>query len=223
MNQFLEKFREIPRGVNLFSVLTLEWMTAVQDAIRALAQGDNITVEGDVTRNRGTAGVRLGAMRRFQTKGRGGAVATCRFGELITIPAEAPADPKRAIRGGVIFCGDKNYNVEPKVLNLTASGTWLIFLRIPVTANIDDAGEILLPGVETSTADDPADFWELLSWSVGPPATQYPNNTRPILGTGVGEIVIPIGKLTVSDGSATLVPARCGNITIDHCAGTLTA
>jgi hypothetical protein len=53
--------------------------------------------------------------------------------------------------------------------------------------------------------------------------TQYPANTRPLLTTGVGKIIIPIGKLTILDGAATLESVRCGNITINHCGGTLTA
>jgi hypothetical protein len=141
----------------------------------------------------------------------------CPFGEIITVGED------KAIRGGTLQVGDKNFDVPAKVFSTGSSGSWLVFLRVPVTANIDDAGEILLPGVETSTATDPAGFWELDAWSAGPPATQYEDNTRPVLSTGVGEIIIPIGKLTVAAGVGTLSAARCGNITVNHCGGTLTA
>jgi hypothetical protein len=149
--------------------------------------------------------------------GGGGGVNGCPFGEIIDEGED------KAIRGGTLQVGDKNFDVPAKVFSTGTSGSWLVFLRVPVTVNIDDAGEILLPGVETSTATDPAGFWELDAWSAGPPATQYEDNTRPVLSTGVGEIIIGIGKLTVAAGVGTLAAARCGNIIVNHCAGTLTA
>lgn len=145
----------------------------------------------------------------------GGTAGGCPFGEIIDDGED------KAIRGGVLQVGDKNFDVPNKVLSLGTPGVWLTFLRVPVTANIDDAGELLLPAVETSTATDPATFWELVPWAAGPPATQYPDDTRPILGTGVGEKIIPTGKLTIVGGVPTLAPVQCGQLLIDHCNGTL--
>jgi hypothetical protein len=153
--------------------------------------------------------------------GKGSAAAgTCYFGEIITWTVGETT--KTGIRGGTIQAGDKNFNVPNKELNLASTGVTLIYLEIAVTANNDDAGEILLPGIETSTETTPSGFWKSASWTAEP-VTQYPANTRPILTTGVGKIIIPIGKLTIAAGAATLEAVRCGNITINHCGGTLTA
>lgn len=150
-----------------------------------------------------------------------GGGSRCPFGELTSIPDTDP--PETGILGGIIHCGDKNFAVPNKEINLASDGVTLIYLEIDVTANIDDAGEILLPGIETSSETDPATFWESDAWAAGPPATQYPDNTRPVVSTGIGKIIVPIGKLTIADGAATLEPVGCGNITISHCGGTLTA
>ena len=153
--------------------------------------------------------------------GRGGAVdSTCYFGEVITYLVGETT--KTGIRGGTIACGDKNFNVPNKELNLASTGVTLIYLEISVTANNDDDGEILLPGIETSTETTPSGFWKSVSWTAEP-VTQYPDNTRPLVTTGVGKIIVPIGKLTIADGAATLEAVGCGNITINHCGGTLTA
>lgn len=160
----------------------------------------------------------------IQIDGGGGGskiVSRCPFGELTSIPDTDP--PETGILGGIIHCGDKNFAVPNKEINLASDGVTLIYLEIDVTANIDDAGEILLPGIETSSETDPATFWESDAWAAGPPATQYPDNTRPVVSTGIGKIIVPIGKLTIADGAATLEPVGCGNITISHCGGTLTA
>jgi hypothetical protein len=153
--------------------------------------------------------------------GRGGAVdSTCYFGEVITYLVGETT--KTGIRGGTIACGNKNFNVPNKELNLASTGVTLIYLEISVTANNDDDGEILLPGIETSTETTPSGFWKSDPWTAEP-VTQYPNNNRPLVTTGVGKIIVPIGKLTIADGAATLEAVGCGNITINHCGGTLTA
>jgi len=155
--------------------------------------------------------------------GRGGGVKAstgCPFGEIITWTVGETTTT--GIRGGTIQAGDKNFNVPNKELNLASTGVTLIYLEISVTANRDDDGEILLPGIETSSETTPSGFWKSASWTAEP-VTQYPANTRPLVTTGVGKIIIPIGKLTIADGAASLEAVRCGNIVINHCGGTLTA
>lgn len=153
--------------------------------------------------------------------GGGGGVSGCPFGKVVTYTEGegAGAETKTGILGGTIAAGDKNFNVANKELNLESDSVTLIYLEISVTANRDDANEILLPGIKTSTETDTSSFWKSMAWS--DPVTQYPNNTRPVLTSGVGKIIIPIGKLTISGGTASLKQAGCGNIALDHCGGTL--
>jgi hypothetical protein len=155
--------------------------------------------------------------------GGGGGVSGCPFGKIVTYTegeGEA-AETKTGILGGTISAGDKNFNVANKELNLESDSVTLIYLEISVTANRDDANEILLPGLETSTETDTSSFWKSIAWN--DPITQYPDNTRPVLTSGVGKIIVPIGKLTIDGGTASLKQAGCGNITLDHCGGTLTS
>lgn len=150
------------------------------------------------------------------------AVSGCPFGKIVTYTEGegAGAETKTGILGGTIAAGDKNFNVANKELNLESDGVTLIYLEISVTANRDDDNEILLPGLETSTETDPSSFWKSVSWTESP-VTQYPNNTRPVVSSGVGKIIVPIGKLTIDGGTAKLDAVGCGAITLDHCGGTL--
>lgn len=138
----------------------------------------------------------------------------CPFGEIITWTDGGT--PKIGIRGGIILCGDQNWNFDPQEINPQANGIWLVSISFEVEVNRDDDGELLLPGVKTGTK--PTGNWTKTAWSEG---TDYPANTAPDAGTGKGTIVLPVGKLTVNNGSVRLEAVGCGNFTITHCAGTL--
>lgn len=139
----------------------------------------------------------------------------CPFGEIITWSAGDPPAIVTGIRGGVIHCGDQNWNIDPDEIDLEIDGVWLVSIEVECEANRDDDGELLLPGVKTGTK--PAS-WTRTVWAWG---TDYPDNTPPAAVDGLGAVVLPIGKLTVAGGSATLEPVGCGHITVTHCAGTL--
>jgi hypothetical protein len=130
------------------------------------------------------------------------------FAEIIT--CKDGETKKTGIRGGVVYAGDKVWNVDHKPLNLEASGTFKVYLEVSVTANVED--DVLLPGIKTSTAPE----WTQVSGDGG-----YPNQTIPTAPAGTGKAVIAIGILTINSGSATLMPAGRGSIRIDHCPGTL--
>lgn len=139
----------------------------------------------------------------------------CPFGEII--PAE---DDGKALRGGIVYCGDKNFTVAPMPIVLATDGKWLVYLLIECESNRDDDEVILLPGIKTS-ADDVATFFNKDPWTAGPPETQYPDNENPVVSDGLGTITVPLGKLEITDGKAKFSPLGCGNITINQCGGTL--
>ena len=214
MNLFLEKFKEVPRGVSPRAVLTIEWVTAVQDMLRALAQGENIGVEGGVQKQWADARVVLGQKRGFKPWGK---AAVCPFGNLITLPAVAPATVGvQAIRGGVILCGDKNFNVPDGEINVGADGPKVIYITIPCEANMDDDSELILSGIKTSSAASLTGA----DWTV---ADSYPDNTNPtVASAGIGTFIFPIGSITITSGAASnFVPTGCGTCNISQCAGTL--
>lgn len=124
------------------------------------------------------------------------------------------------IRGGVVFCGDKNFNVPGHEINLAVSGDYLVYLEFDCEANRDDDGELILSGILTSAETTPASFWQTDAYSPSPP-TQYPDNTNPTVSTGIGTIIIPLGRLIITGGAATFSPVACGNVTVNQCAGVL--
>lgn len=221
MQKFLEKFKELPRNASLRSVVTLEWVNAVQDAIRALSGGENILVSGDVGKSFAEGRVGLHVKRKFTPFRRGGAAA-CPFGGITrwTTGEGESAVTHTGIKGGLIYCGDQNWNMDPQELNLEAAGVWLVYFEIDVIANQDDDEQYILPGIKTGT--EPTEYSKL-AWTEG---TNYPDNTAPVVGTGAGTIIVPLGKLTITDGGespgvASFEPAACGNITVTQCGGTL--
>jgi hypothetical protein len=139
----------------------------------------------------------------------------CPFGELVTIPQESgPAH--KGIRGGVIYCGDKNLAADDLNINGFATGTRKLYIEIPVEVNMDDDSELLLPGVKTSSKSSIATGdWKTTT-------DNYPDNDNPTIPGGTGTIIIPIGIVTKSEsGSFTFIPNSCGDVTVNHCAGTL--
>lgn len=143
----------------------------------------------------------------------GGGIPYCPLGQIVSWVESGVT--KTGIRGGFISCGDQNWNMDPHAVNLSVSGTWLVYFEVSVTVNTDDDHELLLPGVKTGTKPT---TWSTRSWTTG---TDYPANTTPTPADGHGKVILPIGKLTVADGAATIDPAGCGSFFITHCAGTL--
>jgi hypothetical protein len=138
----------------------------------------------------------------------------CPFGEIISVELEGFT---RGISGGVCYCGDKNFNVPPKGINLSADGAWLVYLSVPCESQRDDDGEIFLPGIVTSSASAGSLFAKI-AWTEG---TNYPDNTNPNVSDGLGTVIIPLGKLTIGNGGADFEKVGCGNVTINQCAGIL--
>lgn len=197
---------------------------ALIELIRWCAQNE-IKTSADIGNKR-----RAGGGTTLFIKGRRGSSAektiACPFGEVITYTAGEgeEAVQKTGIRGGLVYCGNKNFNTPPKELDLETSGTWLIYLEVECEANRDDDHEIILPGIKTSSITDPSEFWKSVSWSAGSgetEETQYPDNDEPEVTDGIGKIMVPIGKLTIDGGKATLVKVACGNVTITQCGGVL--
>ena len=156
---------------------------------------------------------RLRPEPQANASGGGGSSAptgSCPFGEIATEAGDT------FIRGGIIYCGESNIEVPNQELNLAAEGEWLVWIEVDCIANRDDDNEIFLPGMTSATA--PASDWDKVSWSS---SASYPDNENPTVSTGSGKIIVPIGRLEIEDGSATLLQASCGNITINQCAGIL--
>lgn len=159
--------------------------------------------------------------------GGGGSNSTCYFGEITTwTEGEGEeAETKTGIRGGMLYCGDKNYNVEPLELDLETAGVWLVSIQLECESNRDDDGEIFLSGIKTSSVTTIGETeWDLKVWT---DPTDYDDNTNPDVTTGIGTIVIPLGKLTIAIadgetvGTATLARTGCGNIRVAQCGGIL--
>lgn len=143
-----------------------------------------------------------------QTPGSGGG-ELCAFGVILTLPDDA-----KAIAGGMVYCGDKNFLVPPYDIDLETDTEEKLYLELDCESNRDDDNEIFLPGIYTSSETTPSSFWQTTAGS-------YPDNTSPVLATGIGTIIIPLGTLTVADGIASFDPTGCGNVTVGQCGGTL--
>ena len=131
MNRYLEKFREVQRGMSLRNVLTIEWVAAVQDMLRALAQGENIRLEGGLTRGYGAAGVSIGTRRARRGWGGGGAAAVSVI-QPFTIVAARPAyipEPPAAVASGFA-----RFYVTWGMANGILPENWSDAVDIPVTA-----------------------------------------------------------------------------------------
>lgn len=138
----------------------------------------------------------------------------CPFGELTAIDDETSYTT--GIKGGIVHCGDQNFNVEYYGVDTstTTNSADLISIKLDnIAFSTDDDETYILPGVTTSTGTP---SWEVTAWTTG---TNYPDNINPATPTGTATIYVPLGKLTIADGVPTWEPTGCGNITINQCGG----
>ena len=145
--------------------------------------------------------------------GGGAAASTCPFGEIIDVSSGGFT---KAIRGGAMLCGDKNYNVAWYGIDLTTPVSQLIQITLTgVDPASDDDDEIFLSGAVTASGTP---TWGTVTYTG---TENYTANTNPTTPAGTGTIVIPIGILVVAGGAATFTPVGCGTIAVGQCAGIL--
>ena len=145
--------------------------------------------------------------------GGGGSSSICPFGELIDVDSGGFT---KAIRGGAMLCGDKNFNVAWYGIDLTTPVSQLIEITLTgVDPASDDDDEIFLSGAVTASGTP---TWGTVTYTG---SENYTANTNPTTPAGTGTIVIPIGILVVAGGAATFTPVGCGTITVGQCAGIL--
>lgn len=149
---------------------------------------------------------------------KGRIVPFCPFGTLTTWDTGEGESlvHHAAIIGGIIFCGDKTWNIDNQELDLETDGVWLVSIAVTAEGNRDDDETIFLPGVKTGT--EPSGTWTSTTWTTG---TDYPDGTIPVVSTGEGVVILPIGKVTIASGVATFEKAGCGHFRIQQCAGQL--
>lgn len=136
--------------------------------------------------------------------GSGGSSTPCPFGQL----------KSGKVLGGVIHCGDKNYDVDDFDFSSITSGSNILYISVTgVTPNRDDDEELLLPGVDTCSLGSITSS----NWLT---ASSLPDNTSPDVESD-GTIILPIASYTKDGSGVTWSWYGCGNFTITHCAGTL--
>jgi hypothetical protein len=143
-----------------------------------------------------------------------GGTAACSFGSIITVD---DGTYTKAISGGAFLCGDKNFNVPYRGINLGASGSWLVQITLTgIDPSTDDDNQVFLSGVITASGTP---SWGTVAYTG---SENYTPNTNPATPTSTGTIVIPIGLLVVASGAATLTSVGCGTIEATQCGGILT-
>lgn len=132
----------------------------------------------------------------------------CPFGSTFTEIVSGSTNPKLFLRGGFVFGGVSNLNVEDYELdvnNTNNSGKWL-FLKVSFTAVVAD--DILMPGVES------------IQSAVFEKHDNPPDNTLPKMLAPNGISYIVMGRFSNgTEPPLTFQPDQCGNVTVGHCPG----
>lgn len=138
------------------------------------------------------------------------------FSEIIEdVTGETPV---YSITGGYITCGDKtfyagNYQIDVGGLG---DGFFCVWIEMPCESNMDDDGELILPGIKTTSMTSISST----DWVVD---TSFASNTNPTVeSAGIGTIILPVGVFEIIDGAAAnFVPSGCGRFNVTQCAGIL--
>jgi hypothetical protein len=124
---------------------------------------------------------------------------SCEFGSIISINGDS------AIIGGVVYAGDKVWNVAPQPI-FGSSGSFLVWLEIGVTVNSEDG--FAFPGLKTSTAP---------IWRNGGLSGGYPDMNQPTGASPTGTAIVAIGSFTIDNGTISFTPTSCGDVKINYC------
>lgn len=137
----------------------------------------------------------------------------CSFGAIFSVPNSSPVEQQ--ITGGLVVCGDKNFNVDPYTVDNSTPGDYLIQIQLSgIVIPTDDDVEIILPGVSSASGTP---TFQMVSAASG-----YSDNVNPSTPGDDGTIYLPIGAVTIADsGTITFSPLGCGNFTVGQCAGIL--
>ena len=190
--------RKPARGMDV-----LTWCLAVWEYLRAR----RIVAGPGITTKESPSGVIISADIRAFVAAKS---PPCPFGSIIIFDDDG--DLKTGIAGGLIKCGNQNWNMDPFEVDLDTDGDWLVSIEVQCEVRMDDDSEILLGGVVTGTK--PTEWTK----TVG---DDYPENSDPEIPDGEATVHLPIGRLIVAGGSASLDPTGCGPFVVTHCDGTI--
>lgn len=137
----------------------------------------------------------------------------CMFGETFVVEEETTI--RQYITGGVIICGTNTWQMDDYEVDTMEDGRFLVSFTVDAVVNRDDDDSVLLPGVESGTKPDE---WTLTEYTG---TEDYPSGTNPVIPTGEGTVILPVGVLSITAGYIALTPTGCGLFRIEHCGGTL--
>ncbi len=208
MNQFLKHFRELPRGVKLRDILTVEWVTAVQECLRALSGGENITIEGDLTRSVSDGRVRLGSRPRFTPWGGGGSAKVAPLTFVTRKPAYVPDPPAPPATG------HKRYFLTWGLVNGVLASNWTNCIDVPVSGGDTNRYLFMKAMVTTATASN----LKVTSceWLTGTESDSHVTPDWPSDGTRPAYIIVPLGQIMVMGHTAYVMNAGGGSIEINE-------
>ncbi len=141
----------------------------------------------------------------------------CAFGSIYNPNDETFT---KAILGGALMIGDQNFAVPFKGIPISsdgsADGEWLVEISVGgIQFATDDDEVVFLPGIITASGP-PA--WGLIAYTG---VEDYTANTNPSTPAGTGTVVIPIGRIVVTNSRVEFFPTGCGDIYVTQCAGIL--
>ena len=117
------------------------------------------------------------------------------------------------ITGGPVHAGVKNFNVPDFAVDVGTDDEFIVFITVNVEAYRDDNDDYFLPGIKTSS-----DTSLTMEWDT---AADYPDNTDPPVSTGLGIIILPVGRVVVLSGVPSFQPTACGGFIVAQCGGSL--
>lgn len=208
----------VPAGATVFADKGAHAVSASGEvAIGMLMHGEDVpeppAPEGNAPATEVLAMVSLGF-------GGGAGTGPCYFGEIISYQdgEGSAAESKVGIRAGLVEYGGRKERIDHYEVNLGVDSVKLVWLRVAVVANTNEDGSVTLSALKNEQAGIPV--WETGDISAGYPFTTHPA-IFPSTAPGAGEIILPVGKLSVVNGTATLDRTGCGHFVVTHCPGFL--
>jgi hypothetical protein len=115
------------------------------------------------------------------------------------------------VRGGTVrVSGKKTIKVPDYVVNTGTDGEKVLYIEVPVKINRTTDEQWPLPDLKDTNPEslDELDIED---------ATDWPAGTKPEISDGLGIVILPVGRLIVTDGVPRFIPTGFGMFYLTHC------
>jgi len=208
VSDFLKKFKDLTRGMAVREVLTLEWVQAVQEGLRYVAEGRNITTGPGVKRCSNDGRLWLDAAPGVSTPSKASVV--------IPPLSIVTSKPSYIPDAGDVPQGHQRFYITWGLVNGVLLDNWDEVLDVPIANKNNTKRFLYIKAFVTTTSTSNLLVTSCL-WDTEDSQAAVPKTPDwPVDGSRPAHIIIPLGNIWVIEGTSYPFSQGGGSIEINE-------